>query len=239
MRQESVNNLIQHVKSDLERIKTEYKASLQKQTIDPSLQIDIKNVMENLRSALDFMAHDIYDKIVYPDRVSSGEKQLNDIYFPYGKDENGFRSSIDRSLPKMSSLSPPIYLILERIQLHKCGNDWLYNFCTILNQNKHNTLSPQTRSVRQSYQVGLPGHGPSISAPAGAIKAPPGAIRIGNQPIIFNPRTGIPMQTPGLDVKVTTWVSFLFADTHIEVFPLLRLATNEIEKIASDIYSII
>jgi hypothetical protein len=99
--------------------------------------------MENLRSALDYIAHDIYEKIIYPDRLASGEKEISDIYFPYGKDENGFKSSVGRNLPKLSSLSPPIYSVLERIQPYKCGNDWLYDFCTILNQNQHNTLSPQ------------------------------------------------------------------------------------------------
>jgi hypothetical protein len=37
---------------------------------------------------------------------------------------------------------------------------------------------------------------------------------------------------------VTLWVSFLFADTLVEVLPLLQLAVKEIEQIVSDIYSI-
>jgi len=239
MRRKSIIDLVEHSKNDLVKIKSDYEASIKEQKVSPSLQINIKNMMENLRSALDYVAHDIYDKIIYPYRATLGEKQISDVYFPYGKDENGFNSSIGRNLPKISSLSPPLYSIIERIQPHKCKNDWLYNFCTILNQNKHNTLSPQKKNIKKSFQVGLPGKGPSISAPAGAIIASPGSIRIGNHPVIFDPNTGIPIQTPGLEVKVTVWVSFLFADTLIEVLPLLQLATKEIEQVAHDTYSLI
>ena len=34
-------------------------------------------------------------------------------------------------------------------------------------------------------------------------------------------------------------VSFLFADTGVEVLPLLQIATREIEQVANDIYSLI
>lgn len=240
MRQQFVKDLLEHAKKDLEKIKAEYETSLQSKTISASLQIDVKNLMENLRSALDYVAHDIYESVVKPDRITSGEKEIKDIYFPYGKDENDFRSSMGRCLPKLDFLSPSIFGILERIQPHKCGNGWLYKFCYILNEKKHDKLSPQEKHVvRQTYQVGPRGGDAAISAPAGSIKAPPGAIRIGNQPVIFDPNTGIPIPTPGLDVKVTTWVGFRFADTGVEVFPLLQLATKEVEKLANDIYLII
>ncbi len=54
MRQDSVNALLSHAKANLAKIEEDYKASLQRKDIVPSLQIDIKNLMENLRSALDY-----------------------------------------------------------------------------------------------------------------------------------------------------------------------------------------
>jgi hypothetical protein len=239
-REESVRHLIEHCKSQLAKVKEEYEASLQSKKINPALQIDVKNLMENLRSVLDYLAHDVYEKVVQPSRVSSDEKDIKDIYFPYGKEEDSFKSGVSKCLPKLDTLSPNVFLLIERVQPHKCGNNWLYDLCTILNQNKHDSLSPQEQHVTgQSYQIGPRGGSPAISAPAGAIKAPPGAIRIGNQPVIFDSNTGIPIPTPGLEVKVTTWIGFRFADTKVEVLPLLQLAVKEINQLAEDIYKVI
>jgi hypothetical protein len=236
MRQDSVNALLSHAKADLAKIEEDYNASLQQKDIVPSLQIDIKNLMENLRSALDYMAHDIYEKIIRPVRNAKGQPEVSMIYFPYGKDKNDFKSAIGRSFPELDSISGTVFFLVERIQPHKCGNSWLYDFCSILNDNKHNSLTPQTRKERKSYKIGPRRGKPAISAPAGAIKAPPGAIRIGDHPVIFDPNTEIPYPTPGLQVEVTTWISFLFTDTNVEVLPLLRLANKEIESLAKDLY---
>jgi hypothetical protein len=239
MRQDSINALLSHAKADLAKIEEDYRASLQRKDIAPSLQIDIKNLMENLRSALDYMAHDIYAKLIGPVRNAKSQPKVSMRYFPYGKDESDFKSAIGRSLPGLDSISAPVFSLVERIQPHKCGNCWLYDFCYILNENKHNSLTPQTRKERKSYKVGPQGGGAAISAPAGAIKAPPGAIRIGNQPVIFDPDTGIPYPTPGLEVEVTAWISFLFTDTNVEVLPLLKLAHKEIESLAKNLYTLI
>ncbi len=243
MRQQDVGDLIEHAKRDLEKIKAEYEASLQSKTISPSLQIDVKNLMENFRSALDYMAHDVYERVVKPTRLASGEKEIKDVYFPYGKDENGFKSSIGRCLPKLDSLSPPLFGIFERIQPHKCGNDWLYNFCSILNEKKHDRLSPQTRVEKRGLKLDFEG--------GGGITLGPGAVMKGTGKIIFgkgvldlkgktvsgdSPVENLPQS---IKKKVIIWVSFRFADTGVEVLPLLQLASKEVEQLANDIYSII
>lgn len=239
MRQDSVNALLSHAKAELFKIEEEYSASLQRKDIAPSLQIDIKNLMENLRSALEYIARDIYEKLIQTVRNAKSQPEVSNIYFPYGKDENDFKSAIGRNLPNLDSISAPVFSLIECIQPHKCGNSWLYDFCNIVNDNKHNSLTPQTRKERKSYKVGLRGGKTAISAPAGAIKAPPRAIRIGNQPVIFDPSTGIPYPTPGLQVEVTTWISFRFTDTKLEVLSLLKLAHKEIKSLAKDLYTLI
>jgi hypothetical protein len=44
------------------------------------------------------------------------------------------------------------------------------------------------------------------------------------------------MQTPGLEVSVTTWVSFVFQDTSVQVYPLLATALREIRKTSEKLY---
>ncbi|MFC1924040.1 hypothetical protein ACFLXA_01565 [Chloroflexota bacterium] len=238
MRKQQVQALIEHVKEDLKKIENEYRDSIASKAIKPSLQIDVKNVMENIRSSFDYLAHDIYDKCIESGLLASNTQEIRDVYFPYGKDENGFKSTLGKSLPQLKTRCPKMFDIVEGIQPHKSGSNWLYDLCTICNQNKHNTLTPQKRRVvKKTYAVSPKGSNASISAPAGAIKAPPGAIRIGGQPLIFDENTGIPVPTPGLDVKVTNWVGISFSDTNIDVLPLLRTATSELERISNEIYS--
>ena len=105
-----------------------------------------------------------------------------------------------------------------------------------MNKNKHDALSAQERTERQSYTVRRTGGGPAISAPAGAIKAPAGAISLGGAPVEFDSTTGIPLQTPGLEVQVTTWVSFKFGDTEVDVYPLLQTAAKAIRQTAEQLY---
>ena len=239
MRRTQVFELINHAEGDLENIEKYYDESLKNKNIPISLQIDIKNMMENLRSALDYMAHDIYEKNIEPHRRSTGKKQLDKIYFPYGKDGNSFKSMLGNNLPKLETLNNNVYSIIEAIQPHKTGDMWLYHLCTLVNQNKHNSITPQTRTETKTFEAGIRGKGPAISAPAGSIEAPPGAIMIGNNPLIFDPSTGIPIPTGNLDVKVTVWVSFLFSGTQLNVLPFLNKSLSEIKKLSTQLYKVI
>ena len=236
MRESDIDSLLSHVEGDLTQIKSTYEQSLREKNIPASLQIDVKNVMENLRSCLDYMAQDIVENLIVPHRISSGLSDLKRVYFPYGKDKQSFDRSVSRNLPDVEAIAPSVHALIESIQPHSCGSTWLYDFCSILNENKHNSLSPQERKKRQTYKVGRKGAGPAISAPAGAIKAPPGAISIGRAPVVFDPNSGIPLQTPSLDVSVTTWVSFVFQGTDVQVYPLLATSTENIRAASIKLY---
>lgn len=236
MRESDIDSLLSHVKKDLTQVKSTYEQSLREKNIPASLQIDVKNVMENLRSCLDYMAQDVAENLIVPHRMSSGLSDLRRVYFPYGKDRQSFDQLVSRNLPDLEAIAPSIHALIESIQPHSCGSTWLYDLCSILNENKHNSLSPQERKEQQAYTVGRKGAGPSISAPADAIKAPPGAISIGEAPVIIDPNTGIPLQTPNLDVNVTTWVSFVFQGTNVQVYPLLATSTENIRATSIKLY---
>ena len=236
MRNLDVRDLLDYVDDSLGHIKVAYNQALRDKRIAPSLRIDVKNAMENMRSALDYMARDIADEIVAPHQASNNLKAVKLVYFPYGRDQQAFEASVHQGLPDLHSLNSQVYEIIESIQPHSCGNTWLYELCNIVNKNKHDALSAQERTERQSYTVSRTGGGPAISAPAGAIKAPPGAISLGGAPVVFDSTTGIPLKTRGLDVQVTTWVSFKFGDTEVEVYPLLETAAKGIRQTAQQLY---
>ncbi len=239
MRKKDVKILLEHVKAKLTNIKKKYDQSLHEKDIPGSLRVDIKNVMENLRSSLEYMAQDVHETLITPYRKIKNLKAITKVYFPYGKDEQHFRSSIKHNLPDLEIIKPDIYFLIKSMQPHVCNDTWLYDFCTILNDTKHISLSPQIRILNQTYSVGLRDKRAEISASAGAIKAPPGAISIENIPIQFDPTTGIPKETPGLEISIKTWVCFLFQGTKRKVYPLLETAFHRIEAMSEKFYEII
>ena len=88
-------------------------------------------------------------------------------------------------------------------------------------------------------------------AGGGGITLGPGAVMKGTGKIISgggvldlkgniisgdSPAVNLP---PTIRHTIITWVGFRFADTELEVLPLLQLATKKVEKLANDIYAII
>ncbi len=236
MRQSDIKKMLEHIDEDLVSLKEQYTQSLRAKKLPDSLAIDVKNLMENLRSCLDYVAQDIYETIVEPQRTVTGLKPLNRVYFPYGETKEKYYDSIVKNLPGLDSLNPAVFKILESVQPYSADTNWLIDLCSTVNTNKHDSLSAQERSESKTYKIGPKGGSASISAPAGAIKALPGGIRIGGRSVVFDPHNGVPLQTHGLDVKVTVWVDFKFADTDISVLPLLKTAREAIGKTCDDIY---
>jgi hypothetical protein len=238
MRRDNVKALLDHAANDLsgrnlQNIESQYNKALSEKKIPTSLQIDVKNFMENLRSALDYMAHDIYEVVIRPVRDSNGNRPIEKVYFPYGKTENAFRAGVGSSLPALDSINPKIFELLESLQPHKCSNEWLYQFCRIVNEKKHDTLSPQTRIETQTMtasagdaSVTMPIINPNFSVHQGQnVK-----VTLGGVPVRFT-NQGIEPLGSGLKRKITTWVSFQFGGTNVQVLPLLKKALEEITKL--------
>ena len=233
LREKSVKKLLSNVEKKLMELKKSYEQSLEDKHISDDLEILVKNIMENLSSILDYIAHDIYETIITPNRKKGKDQR---IYFPRGKNKKNFDSMKQNFLPNLEILSPDIYSLIESLSPHACGDRWLCDFYQILIENKHEDLSPQTSTSRKTYSVGPEGNPSVIEAPAGEIKAPPGEITINGIPISFDVM-GIPKETPGLQIEVITWVSFVFKDTSIEVYPFLMKAFHQIREISKKIYA--
>ncbi|MCX6709327.1 MAG: hypothetical protein NTW67_06825 [Candidatus Woesearchaeota archaeon] len=161
MRKEQVESLLSHAKTDLARIESEYNNALRQKNISDSLKIDIKNLLENLRSILDYVAHDIYEQKIKPDRIANSRPDIQKIYFPYGKIQKDFNSGLGSFLPNLINIDNDLFLIIESIQPFKVGDNWLCDFCDITNEKKHCSLTPQERiempetSLGNAVKVGM------------------------------------------------------------------------------------
>ena len=74
---DDAKDLVGHAREELPKIQKAYDECLHEQSVKRTLLIEIKNLMENLRSALDFTAHGLFDKYGYSSRPNPK------VYFPY------------------------------------------------------------------------------------------------------------------------------------------------------------
>jgi len=92
-RERQINALIIKAKKQYSAIESEYESSLAQKSVSEDLSIDIKNLCENLRSALDYLAHDIQE--THCPSLNKKDK----IYFPILPDINQFRNKMSRWYP--------------------------------------------------------------------------------------------------------------------------------------------
>jgi len=234
-RYEDVITLIKESKEQYMKVKALYNKSLKDKSLD--IRVKVKNLMENLRSILDYTARDIYEDICKPHRQKPGKSDPSNIYFPYGKKGNDFKSSIGRYLPDLDIFSPSIYELIKNVQPFACNNSWVYDLCVINNENKHDKLTPQTREETGTYTVQGP-HGSVstiINNPKVSVISKPGAVKIFGVPAQFTPE-GIETAPSTLQHKKTIWVSFAFEGTNINVLNLFNNAVPGIESLITSIY---
>jgi hypothetical protein len=235
-RKEDVETLLKAVEEQHFLIKLKYNEALTNKKIE--IRVYVKNLMENLRSALDYMAHDIYESICKPPRASSGQPDPRNIYFPYAKNEADFKSRLNKNLPDLESISKPIHDIIFSIQPFKCGDNWLYNFCEILNHKKHERLVPQERHETETYSV--QGSFGSVTIPRGSgcsVTSIPGAVEIFGVPAQFMGDSIATHPAGNLNHIITRWVAFQFEGTSINVLELLDKSVAGIRDFSNKLYS--
>lgn len=234
---QSAKELIDYANESYSKIKKSYNDSLHDKKIKPTLLIEIKNFMENLRSALDYCAHGLFDK--YGDK----NKKQN-IYFPYawpGLSGSDFKTKkiIDNKIPGLSCSRPDIVATIEGYQAFSSkGNDWLPKFMELNNENKHQNLTPQVR--KETKQLNISSGGVSISMGEGcSIEMGSGTmIQMGEATIPGSQRIDVnnPAKIFGqAKQEIIIWVSFNFQSNNEPVLPLLEKAVNGTTKIVSEL----
>jgi hypothetical protein len=108
---DDAKSLVAHSEARLAAIRTLHDECLRDREIKPALLIEIKNFMENLRSALDYCAAALFAKYGH-----TTQKHPR-IYFPYAthKDDrkNFLDKIVERSIPGLLHSRPDIVKRLE------------------------------------------------------------------------------------------------------------------------------
>lgn len=218
-RQASIRALLDKAAGQVSKIEAEYYKSLNAQTIDPALRIDIKNACENLRSVLDYLAADIRERHC-PTAPASDR-----FYFPILPDKKMFDTRLDQWFPGLRQSAAVVASVLEAVQPFQSGQEWIGLFNRVNNENKHGDLVEQTRVETQQTRVtgqgGQVSWGPGVTFGSG--------VSVLGVPI--DPRTQLPVPHPSIKVERITWVDFQFAGIGMSALGRLKQALAGIGKI--------
>lgn len=220
-RKAKIQALIVRCETDLAKVTKEYRDSLDAQEVSNELKIDIKNLCENLRSVLDYIAHDARDQ------YCPGADPTTRIYFPILPSRPEFEAQVGKWYPGLESSAPDLCAYLERIQPYHDSFRWLAAFNRVNNENKHENLVAQTRTEKEQVKV---------SGSRGSVSWFPKSVKFGRgvfiQGVPIDPSTQMPVPDPSQKVQRIIWVDFRFADLNVSVVELLKEAVAGIKGIA-------
>lgn len=217
-RSNSIQALISKSKKSFISLKTDYDASLQDQTISEELKIDVKNIFENLRSCLDYIAHEIHETCI---AVST----VNRLYFPIRQSRIEFDQAINKDFQNLSSLHRDVYNLIEAIQPY--NDDWLGKFNKLNNNNKHQNLEEQTKTESRYVKVSSPSGEGSVSWDPGVSFG--GNVSVMGAPIDLN--TQLPINGSNVNTKITIWVDFKFKENGESILPFIQKSIDKVEAL--------
>ena len=220
-RASSIETLLRKSKTVFADLKRAYDSSLHEKHMREDLKVDIKNIFENLRSCLDYLAQDIFE--THCPSVKSPSR----LYFPTLPTATEFNLTVSRGYPSLLTTSPIVYGILESVQPYH--DPWLGQFNRLNNDNKHQDLVEQTRT--ESHQVTVSRGGGSVSWGPGVTFG--GDVRVMGVPI--GQRTQMPIPNNVAQTQVITWVDFRFKDNGISVLQFIDTSLTNVEKIYRDL----
>ncbi|MCH8851040.1 MAG: hypothetical protein IID41_00145 [Planctomycetes bacterium] len=217
------------------RIEQEYQRSLKVKSISPKLAVLIKNYLENLRSPLDYIAREISENTL--------GKSMKP-YFPVAcRDQPTFTKHMKKNLPDLQNQEPRLFRKIEQNQpFQPNGCKALAKLSELVNENKHDRLTEQTKTERRGLDIKFPG-GAGISMGPGCSISGGGSISSGGG--TFTPGGGsVSGDSPvrfgeNIDQTVVNWVSFTFTRTGDDVLELLRDCRKDVDRIISDLRPIL
>ena len=219
-----IKELLEHCLIEIEKISKEKKAS----SIN---KVALKNVLENMRSILDYIAQDILNKLK---QNPKNNKLSNKIYFPYGQKENHFKISIKRNLPNLKKDMPELYDLIESIQPFKLKNNWIVDLCELTNEAKHNNLSKtkDDKSITVKNKLG------NITASKNLVMQNNYVNGIKQDDIFFDGEEVRVVENIG-ESEITIKNKIKFHGKELEIVPFLTNCFENLEQLSIEVSSLL
>ncbi len=217
-RASSIEALLQKAKQDLASLKMSYETSLHEKHVRDDLKVTIKNIFENLRSCLDYLARDIFET------YCSSSKMPSRLYFPIRDTASEFGDAILKDYPGLSTSARDVVDILEAVQPYR--DPWLGQFNKLNNHNKHQELVEQTRTETRTIKVSNPQG--SVTWTACGVKFGDG-VKVMGVPI--DPQTQMPVPNTVTKTEVNIWIDFRFKDVNEPVLDFVNKSVQNVEGV--------
>jgi len=133
--------LLQEADEQIEALKALHDEALGNSNVRSRFKTRIKGVLENQRSALDYLAVGLTNEVGSP---------KGSIYFPLAQSDDEFDTHMEGRMPGVAAAAPHIADAIRQHQPYHPGNEWLRNLSRLTRQQKHNRLTLQV--VREVYQ---------------------------------------------------------------------------------------
>ena len=133
--------LLNDAHDQIQVVKTLHDQALEDTAARGPLKSRIKNVLENQRSTLDYLA------VAITKRYGSDK---GFVYYPLAQSEQEFPSEMETKMPGVAGAEPAICDAIKRHQPFQSNGGWLREMNQLTRQQKHTGLSAQL--VRETYQ---------------------------------------------------------------------------------------
>jgi hypothetical protein len=224
-RASSIEALLKRASTDAANLPAAYQASLHAKHIADDLRVQIKTIFENLRSCLDYMAHDIFEG------KCLGAKKPSRLYFPIRQTAVEFKQAVTSDFPGLMTSAPALVSAVEAVQPYK--DPWLGKFNKLNNHNKHQDLVEQTRTETRHVTVSRGGASASWGP---GVTFGPGVSVVG---VPIDPRTQMPVPNNVAETTVVTWVDFRFAEVDEPVLGFVEASVKNITNLFNALRPII
>jgi hypothetical protein len=139
---DDIKALLNDAVEQFDVVKELHDAALEDPDARSKFKTRVKNVLENQRSVLDYLAVGITKQFGTPKRGF--------IYYPLAQSENEFPVLMENKMPGVAAAEPDIAAAVKRHQPYHSRNLWLRELNQLTREQKHNQLSPQL--VREGFQ---------------------------------------------------------------------------------------
>jgi hypothetical protein len=122
-----------------------------------SAQLKVKGALENLRSSLDYLAHELGDAYGKPGART---------YYPLCKSDSEFPGCLKKKLPGVQEGAPDgVVALLRSHQSFQAEHDWMTWLADQVNPLKHKKLTQHNVHSIDFIDIAVPGGGFSIRVP--------------------------------------------------------------------------
>jgi len=228
-------------------LRKEYKECVTNLTVSPKFRAQTQSLLGQLRSAMDFIAHDV---------ASFCSRPPHKIYFPIattGLSKAQFEKKLAKDwFPELNISRPDLFAFLMSLQPFSPGNEWLPAFHRLSNTNKHVKLSKMVIGGFEAaiirfdgkpvMQIGDGGYRSLTLQPGSSLVFKSGeksaALR-GPQTVDRNTNKLLNAD-PALDVVTATWTEFKYDEyPNQTAIVFLEMAEREVRKICDKIEALI